>query len=126
MTVARAWEGPKAVGSAGMKTAPKVCAPGVRKKRFAAETVTGPPIGVVPSLNCTAPTAVAGVIVAVRVSVLPTTTGEFGCTERVVVVARGPGVNAIPLGRSPTGMGVPAVLDATVIGVTVLLSWLVT
>ncbi|MCK9904838.1 hypothetical protein MXD63_33005 [Frankia sp. Cpl3] len=38
----------------------------------------------------------------------------------------GAGVIAIPIGRSPTGMGVPGVLVARSIGVTALLSRLTT
>lgn len=51
------------------------------------DTATGEPIAVVPSQNCTEPTADEGVSVAVRVEAGPTTIGLGGVTPRVVVVA---------------------------------------
>ena len=50
-------------------------------------TATGPPRLVVPSLNCTAPTTVAGVTVAVSVSRVPGVTGEAGEVVSTVLVA---------------------------------------
>ena len=52
-------------------------------------TVTGAPRSVDPSLNCTVPTAVDGVIVAVNVTRAPWATGETGDTASAVVVAIG-------------------------------------
>jgi hypothetical protein len=49
-------------------------------------TVTGLPMGVAPSLNCTLPTADAGDTVAVNVSPVPAATGETGVTAKTVLV----------------------------------------
>ena len=52
-------------------------------------TVTGLPMGLVPSWNCTLPAADAGVSVAVSVSPVPAAAGEGGVTVRVVLVTAG-------------------------------------
>ncbi|MGH8623755.1 MAG: hypothetical protein ACREYC_00225 [Gammaproteobacteria bacterium] len=49
-------------------------------------TVTGLPMLAVPSLNCTVPTDVAGVTLAVSVTGVPWVTGEAGDVDNVVVV----------------------------------------
>ena len=121
----------KAPGLVGVNTALSECVPEasvVVSEAVPPLTGTGLPRGLVPSWNCTLPAADAGVTVAVSVSAVPAAAGEAGgalsCVE--VAVACAAGVIAIPFGLWPTGIAVPAVLVATVIGVTVLSFWLAT
>ena len=80
----------KAAGLLGVNTAISRCDPaasvGVLPEATPLETVTGPPRLVVPSLNCTMPTAAAGVIVAVNVTRVPWTTGGAGDVVSTVAV----------------------------------------
>ena len=49
-------------------------------------TVTGLPMSVEPTANCTVPAAADGLTVAVKVTLVPVTRGLAGATARVVVV----------------------------------------
>jgi hypothetical protein len=80
----------------------------------------------VPFMNWTVPVALRGATLARKITGMPWK-ARFGNTLSVVDVAFAPlGVIAIPYGWVPTGIGVPGVLVATSIGVTVPLSVLVT
>ena len=73
----------------GVKTAFSVCAPTASAASVVDAvpplTVTGEPMLVAPSKNCTVPEAV-GLTVAVKVRFVPTCCGLLGLTPRVVVV----------------------------------------
>src|SRR5918998_1877304 len=76
-------EGLKVAGSVGVNTAVNWCGPGanIDVEPDAVPlvlTVTGSPMLVVPSLNCTVPTAVDGVMVAVSITGVPWVTVEAG------------------------------------------------
>ena len=75
-----------------MNTAVNWCDPGANSDVDPAAvplllTVTGAPMSVVPSLNCTVPTAVGGVIVAVSVTGEPWATTEAGDVASTMPVA---------------------------------------
>lgn len=84
-------DGLKAVGSVGVKTAISWCGPAIKDEVDPAATPlltgTGLPMLFAPSLNCTVPVAVAGVIVAVSVTGIPCTADEAGDAISVVLVA---------------------------------------
>lgn len=86
-------DGAKAVGSVGVNTAVSWCGPiassDVVPDATPLPTITGLPRSVAPSLNCTVPTAVAGVTVAVSVTGVFWATGEGGEAASVVVVTVG-------------------------------------
>ena len=101
-------DGPKAVGLVGVNTALSEWVPTgsvVVMEAVPPVTVTGLPMRVTPSWNCTLPTADAGVSVAVSVSPVPVRAGEGGVTLSCVEVACGAGVIAIWIGLVPAGMG---------------------
>ena len=82
-------EGPKSPGLVGAKSAMSELSPAGKVIVVVAVPlvrVTGSPRVVLLSLNCTAPVAVVGVIVAVSVSVVGGSAGEAGVISRVVVV----------------------------------------
>jgi hypothetical protein len=96
-------DGLKTAASVGVKVAVIWCDPRGNAEVVPAATplltANGPPRLVVPSLNCTAPTAVAGETVAVSVSVVPGVTGEAGEVVSAVLVAVEPREEAAePLG----------------------------
>jgi hypothetical protein len=62
-------------------------------------TVTGVPMLVLPSRNCTVPTAAAGVIVAVIVIGVFSTTGEVGAVASVVPVVVAPEITKVTAGE---------------------------
>jgi hypothetical protein len=79
----------KATGLLGVNTALNECVPEanvVVTDAVPPVTVTGLPMGLVPSWNCTLPTADAGDTVAVNVSPVPAAAGEGGVTVRAVLV----------------------------------------
>jgi hypothetical protein len=92
-------DGLKAAVSVGVNTAVSWCGPAIKvdvdPEAPPLLTVTGLPRVVAPSLNCTLPTAVAGVIVAVSVTGAPCTTGEAGDVANVMVVTDAPATVSI-------------------------------
>lgn len=94
--------GLKAPVSVGANTAVSWCGPAIKAdvdpEAAPLLTVTGLPTLVAPSLNCTLPVAVAGVIVAVSVTGAACTTGEAGDVASVTVVADAPATVNITAG----------------------------
>src|SRR5918997_2126211 len=85
-------EGLKVAGLAGVNTAVKWCGPGANidvdpDAVPLVLTGTGAPMLVVPSMNCTVPTAVDGVMVAVSITGVPWATMEAGDVVSTVLVA---------------------------------------
>jgi hypothetical protein len=83
---------PKDAGAVGVNIAVSRCDPTANLDVLpdavpSLETVTGLPRLVTPSLNCTVPTASAGLILAVNVTRLPWATGEAGDVLSPVAVA---------------------------------------
>ena len=95
-------DGLKAAGSIGVNTAVNWCDPAAKEDvvpdAVPLLTATGIPRFVTPSLNCTAPTAVAGVTVAVSVTGVPSATGEAGDVASAVLVAGAPVTTNIAAG----------------------------
>jgi hypothetical protein len=85
-------------------------------------TTMGLPRLNVPSLNCTVPTAVAGITVAIRVTVVPWDTGEAGFVVSAVLVAVAPLMVAVPVTTKSTGGDVEEVNAAGLVGVNVAVS----
>jgi hypothetical protein len=85
-------------------------------------TTIGLPRLNVPSLNCTVPTTVAGVTVAIRVTVVPWDTGEAGFVVSAVLVAVTPLMVAVPVTTKSTGGDVEEVNAAGLVGVNVAVS----
>lgn len=96
-------DGLKAIGSAGVNAAVSWCGPAIKDEMdpeaMPLLTVTRLPRLVAPSLNCTVPVAVAGVIVAVSVTGAPCATGETGDVASTVVVASAPATTSIIAGE---------------------------
>src|SRR5918997_1182730 len=82
-------------------------------------TATGLPRLAVPSLNCTVPLAVAGVIVAVSVTGVPTATGDAGDVASAVLVATAP---VEPMTTKATGGDVDGLKAAGSSGVNTAVS----
>ena len=102
----------KAVVSVGAKSAMSELSPAGKVIVVVAVPlvrVTGSPRVVLLSLNCTAPVAVVGVIVAVSVSVVGGSAGEVGVTSSVIVVvpASAAGIAVVPwvVGSGALGSG---------------------
>lgn len=108
-------DAPKATGSEGVNTAVSWRDPTANCDMVPDAvpflTTAGEPRSVVPSLNCTAPAAVAGVTAAFSVTMVPWATGETGDAVSVVVVTAG--AMELMIWRVPPGdavLTVPAAL----------------
>src|SRR5918997_6298226 len=120
-------DGPKIAGSAGVNTAVSWCPPAanvdVDADAVPLLTITGLPRLVAPSLNCTLPGAVAGVIVALIVTSVPRLTGEPGYVVSAVLVAAAPGkAPGAPVITKATGGDVDGLKAAGALGVNTAVS----
>ena len=83
-------DGPNTVGAPGVNTAVSECGPTeselVDVDAAPAETVTGEPMAVVPSMNCTVPVTVDGLIESLRVTDIPAVCELAGVALSVEVV----------------------------------------
>ena len=96
----RATDAVYTLGLKGLNVAVSWCSPGSKREVVPAAvplaTTTGGPRRVVPSWNCTVPTASAGLTVAVSVTRVPWATGDVGEVFSEVMVNVGGGIGCDP------------------------------
>lgn len=117
-------DGPKTAGLVGVNTAVSECDPTpnavVVPDAVPLVTLTGLPRLAVPSLNCTVPTAVAGLTATVSVTWVPERTGEAGAVASAALVAVPP--LAEPVITKITGGEVDGLKTVGVAGVNTAVS----